>query len=296
VLSYLETSDKNVLNSTTQLGGIANALSQFMSSTATITYTGTAIWQLSQHGTLSQTMMFGPPNMGSCDCSFHDSLSTLVSSVNQLAFLTATNQTIPQQGIPTAGNKTTVVGIEDNTVATYTALPDSLQISDVIHYKTAYLYLGLGVGSTVLCMLLILPAFWRYGELGRPVTLGPMEIASAFRAPMLETGRDGDEAARNLDELIEKVGHRRVQYGVVDEPSQPGTESAPMAIEGTATTPVTAASPDPQNRRSVRLGMGEPTRVRPISGVWGSNPASPAIPRSPRLFSPDSMENIHEHS
>jgi hypothetical protein len=38
VLSYLSPTDTNTINSTSQLGGIANALGQFMSSSATITY------------------------------------------------------------------------------------------------------------------------------------------------------------------------------------------------------------------------------------------------------------------
>lgn len=296
IISYLDTDDQNVVNTTTQLGGMANALAQYMSSTATISYTGGSLWGLTQKGTLSQTMMFGPPNMGSCDCSFKDALSTLVNGINQLAFLTATNQTVSPSGFPSVGQKATVIGVQKNTTTTFTALPNSLQISDVIHYSTDWMYLALGAASTLGCILLIVPSFWRYGQLGRHVTLGPMEIASAFRAPMLEPGKDGEEeSAKNLDELISKVGHRKVVYGVVEDPNRPGTSDSPEeGADGTATDTV-------HNRRSVRLGMGAPSSVRPVSGVYswaGSPPTTPTM-ASPKTTSrpfPSSprMEEIHE--
>jgi Protein of unknown function (DUF3176) len=272
VLSYLHPTDQNIINTTTSLGGIANALGQFMSSSAAITYTGGTLWGLQQKGILSQAMMFGPPNMGSCDCSFRDSLSTLVSSVNQLAFLTATNLIDPPAPKTVrAGTEVTVLGIRENTTTTFASIPHTIQISDVIHYQTHYLYMGLGIGSMLGCILLILPAFWRYGELGRDVTLGPFEVASAFRAPMLETG-EGDEAAKNLDELIEKVGDKRVQFGFVEEECR-ASEAAAAAGTGNSTL---------QKRQSVRLCLDEPARVRPVSVVFRpTSPTIPTIPRSP---------------
>lgn len=273
VLRYLTSSDRNVVNSTTELGGIANALSQFMASSAAITYTGSSLWTLTQKGILSQSMMFGPPNMGSCDCSFRDALSTLVSGVNQLSFLTATS--LINRPAPSAireGTQATVIGILDNTTATFTPMPNSLQISDVIHYKTHYLYMGIGVASMIGCILLIIPAFWQYGELGRQVTLGPMEIASAFRAPMLETGHTGEEAAGNLEQLIKQVGDRKVVYGFVEEEHE--------NKEGVASG---AAAGKVQKRQSVRLCMEEPARVRPVSQVFSpiSPVSSPRTPMSP---------------
>lgn len=268
VLSYLDPTDENVVNSTTQLGGIANALGQFMSSSATITYNGGSLWGLKQTGILSQAKMYGPPNMGSCDCSFKDALGDLVAGVNQLAFLTATNL-IDRPAINEtvkAGKEVTVVGIKNNTMTSFVEMPNTIQISDVIHYKTHYLFMGLGVASTVGCILLILPAFWRYGDLGREVTLGPFEVASAFRAPMLETGH-GEDAAKNLDELIEKVGDKKVQFGFVDERRPSGVAEGGTRLQKT---------------RSVRVCIDEPARVRPVSGAFASPPMSPISDRSGR--------------
>ncbi len=270
VLSYLTTDDRNIVNSTTRLGGVANALSQYLSSTAAITYSGSSLWGLSQKGTLAQTMMFGPPNMGSCDCSFHDALSTLVAGINQLAFLTATALIQRPAFQPVAGTQTTVVGVRDNATATFSNIPNTLQISDVIHYHTHYLYLALGVSSTIGCLLLILPAFWRYGVLGREVTLGPVEIASAFRAPVLETGHGEEKEAGNLKHLIKHVGGRKVMYGYVEEGAQTPDQSS---VDGN------------HNRGSIRLAMEEPAKVRPLSGISEPDPQSPRspVPTSPRI-------------
>ncbi|KAK5099003.1 hypothetical protein LTR70_000875 [Exophiala xenobiotica] len=250
VLSYLTTSDTSNYNSssTTQLGGIANALSQ-------------STLGLTQAGTLAQTMMFGPPNMGSCDCSFRDALSTLIASINQLTFLTAAAliDRSPISNVTRAGDVVTVVGVTENTTTSFTALPDSSR-GDVVHYRTHYLYLALGIGSTIVCIVLVLPTFWRYGELGRPFTLGPMEIASAFRAAMLETGDAGAGVARDLDQLIEQVVERTVVYGFVEEDRRESVDDGDPA----------------GNRRSVRSCMEEPTKVRPVSGVWAMIPTTPS--------------------
>ena len=61
VVEYLYPQDNHSIGSLTALGGIANALSQFLSSTALITLQSDGSWSLDQKGTLAQTMMYGPP-------------------------------------------------------------------------------------------------------------------------------------------------------------------------------------------------------------------------------------------
>jgi len=103
------------------------------------------------------------------------------------------------------------------------------------------------------------------------VTLGPMEIASAFRAPMLETGKAGEEPAGNLDQLLEQVGDRKVVYGFVDE-----EKDVPVGTTGGSGV----ATGGIQKRQSVRICMAEPARVRPVSRVY-TNTTPPMSPRSP---------------
>lgn len=111
--------------------------------------------------------------------------------------------------------------------------------------------MGFAVLSTFVCILLVLPSYWKYGELGRDITLGPIEVASAFRAPMLTEGRaNAAEAGGNMKQLIKDVGHRKVMYGSVDEREDHAEDHTPV-----------------RTRNSIKLGMSEPAKVRPASGV-----------------------------
>lgn len=328
VVRYIYTQDDREIRSLTQLGGIANAISQVLSSTAAITYTGVdESWSLSLLGTLAGRMMYGPPNMGSCDCSFQsNSLDIIIASINQLTFLTATGMvdTSSFRGLPK--NKTPfpstlpqapVVAVDRNYTATFAAAPtDATQLTDVVHYKTRFIPLGFAFGITMLCILLVLPAFWHYGELGRRVTLGPVEIASAFGAPILVDNTHAKEGAEpgseNIDSLIKRIGDRKIVYGFVDvedvgkdhgrpemhletggdDVNEHADDTTPVLKSPTITTDWPLPSPTQDRpvsnlhkRRSVRLAMAPPERVLPPSAVFPL-PKSPLLeqaPKSPKI-------------
>ena len=208
--------------------------------------------------------------MGSCDCSFRDeSLDTLVEAINQLTFMTAIgmvdNSTFTGREV-NADDTATIVGVGQNASTSFRTLTGTMQVSDVVYYKTNYWFMGFAVLSTLVCILLVLPSYWKYGELGRDVTLGPIEVASAFRAPMLTEGRaNAAEAGGDIKELIKDVGHRKVMYGFVDEREDHAEDHIPRST-----------------RHSVKLGISELGKVRPASGVW-SGPNSPRSPASPRF-------------
>ena len=83
-------------------------------------------------------------------------------------------------------------------------------------YKAEYRYLAGYVVVSVVSILAVLPLFWGWWELGRSVSLNPLEIANAFNAPLLEHVDDNGDA----DSIVEAVGKERVMYGYV--PSVPG--------------------------------------------------------------------------
>jgi hypothetical protein len=203
--------------------------------------------------------------MGSCDCSFkHESLDIIVEAVNQLMFLTSVGM-IDQSSFMgrtvKLNDKAAVLGVGRNSSTAFRSIKDTMQISDVVYYRTNFWFMGFGALSTFIVICLVVPSFWRYGELGREVTLGPIEVASAFRAPMLTEGRENAaEAGGNIKELLRDVGHRRVQYGFVDETEDHTEDHFPR-----------------RSRNSVRLAISEPEKVRPASGVQ-----SGSIPNSPR--------------
>ena len=71
----------------------------------------------------------------------------------------------------------------------------------------------------LLCIFLVIPSYWGYWQLGRKVTLGPVEIAHAFRSPMTAPPADNPAAVAKtngtIQELMEEVGDRKVQYGQI---------------------------------------------------------------------------------
>lgn len=177
VVKYLYPQDTHTIRSLRALGGIANALSQLLPSSAAITYEADGSWSLKQVGTLAQTMMYGPPNMGSCDCSFRDeALESIITSINQLTFLVAAGMVdttsfkgLPRgkQAFPSPLPEASVIAVDSNTTTSFRALSDqAVQLTDVVHYRTHYIYAGLSFGITILCILLVIPSFWQYGRIG----------------------------------------------------------------------------------------------------------------------------------
>lgn len=331
VVRYLYTQDTHEIRSLTQLGGIANAISQVLSSTAAITYTGVdESWSLDLMGTLAGRMMYGPPNMGSCDCSFKsNTLDIIIASINQLTFLTATGMVdnsgfrgLPKdkKPFPSTLPSAPIIAVDRNYTATFAAAPaEATQLTEVVHYKSNFIFVGFAFGITVLCILLVLPAFWHYGELGRRVTLNPVEIGSAFGAPILVDNSHlhaAEPGSEGIDSLIKRIGKREIVYGFVDvEHDREDTMRQEMHLRNTDNNPdesldqsrtavrsptVTMESPLPspvldqegrrptptmQKRRSVRLAMAPPERVRPVSEVFPL-PRSPVLeqtPDSPKL-------------
>jgi hypothetical protein len=290
VSRLLDVADQPVFGGKSALGGMANAMSQYLSSAATLTYEGqrenSSVWALNQQGILAQTMMFGPPNIGSCDCSFKSiSLDYIIAKINELAFLTAVgmidHDEFSQRAVQN-GDEATVIGAGANTTASFHATMGTVQVAQVIHYRTNYHFMIAGIVSSLVCVMLVVPTFWRYGELGRSVTLGPIEVASAFSAPMLVQGHHSQQADvhGNIDEVLQEVGEKKVQYGFVEVPGFAG------------------------DRQSVRLAMAEPERVRPASKLW-SPPMSPTSltwvksPKSPAfengsIPSPDLIKKTEE--
>lgn len=232
--------------------------------------------------------------MGSCDCSFRsDALDTIIAGINQLTFLVATGMVdatpfkglgeTKKQPFPSTFPQAQVVGVDANTTTSFRNSGSATQLTDVVHYKTHYVYAGIAFGITILCILLVVPAFWHYGQLGRDVTLNPMEVASAFRSPLLADDKETAEGRKdNIDALIKHIGDRKIQYGFVDVDQQSDSSAATEIPHQVSSPDTPIASPalaqgetsKLQKRKSVRLAMGTPEHVRPTSMVH---------PMSPRL-------------
>lgn len=79
------------------------------------------------------------------------------------------------------------------------------------------------LATMVFCIASVLPSYWGFWQLGRKVTLGPIEIASALGAPVLQQPHT---QAGGVDILLKEVGGRAVRYGEVDESGRLGLAHA----------------------------------------------------------------------
>ncbi|KAL2062003.1 hypothetical protein VTL71DRAFT_6269 [Oculimacula yallundae] len=113
---------------------------------------------------------------------------------------------------------------DDKDVAAGTLVRPAWVYQDAIHYKTNFKFMWGALASMLFCIFCVLPVYYGYWQLGRPVTLGPFEIAAAFRAPVLH---HPSNAA--IDTLIKEVGGRRVRFGEVLD----GDDKGKMAVAQT---------------------------------------------------------------
>lgn len=78
-------------------------------------------------------------------------------------------------------------------------------------YTSNYAYLVGALAVMAADVFVLLPLLWGWWLLGRSVSLSPVEIAKAFRAPMVAEG----ESNASVDALLGQVGRKKVEYGFV---------------------------------------------------------------------------------
>jgi hypothetical protein len=83
-----------------------------------------------------------------------------------------------------------------------------------VYYETDWRWGAAAMCVIFFCVLCVLPSYWGFWELGRKVTLGPIEVAGAFQAPIMNhptVAKHGE-----VDEFVKEIGQRRVRYGQVE--------------------------------------------------------------------------------
>jgi hypothetical protein len=203
----------------TKLGGVYLTLQQTMGSSANLTYnTTTQQWELQQTGTFALQQAAagyaGDVTPGTCNYNyFSGTVNDVVYDINRLGLALMTNPLIQGDG-----------ATQDTPVS---------QIGFGIHYRTNYAFMAGAVASMILCALLVFPTYWGFWQLGRPVSLAPVEIANAFRAPVLENPKASNGV---VDDLLKEVGSRRVMFGEMPEGRLAVEEVGKVRRVGTAPT------------------------------------------------------------
>jgi hypothetical protein len=144
-----------------------------------------------------------------CSLTWKDPMQDMLTTMQSLAFRTTVSMatTDPSTYAPTFASQ----------AVTSLRAPWTQRITVSGHrkyptYRTSPLLVTLGVLISLLSMAAMIPLYKGFWELGRAVSLNPLELARAFGAPMLE-GLDGNAGAEMV--TLERGG-MSVRYGALE--------------------------------------------------------------------------------
>ena len=85
---------------------------------------------------------------------------------------------------------------------------EAKQSTSTTFYHSDYRFLGIGLAVMATSLLAVWHILWGWWELDCSITLSPLEVAKAFRAPILQTR----EEFREDDDILRNTGHAKVRY------------------------------------------------------------------------------------
>lgn len=224
--------DPNQLGNVKFTGGLVVKLKSLLESSANMTYNAALNDYLEVQSGIVPDIQAYTTTINQCGWGFENPRDFLINKANQLAFAVSVlsmniTTTELNKGLQVGTNYTITDSIETELVK---KLAGSYASFDRVHYSTNWGFLAGAIASMLVCVICVLPSYWGYWELGRPVSLGPFEIASAFMAPVLEhsAAKTGD-----VKVLMKEVGEKKVQFGVVDASAVPVGEERLAIAEQT---------------------------------------------------------------
>lgn len=243
-LEFLEYVDLNEgFNQTSTIGALTYVLNNLYASSANLTYKDD--WDIKLQGGQAQTTFFADTDTETFSRCYYDidrsgqddPAIELLRKLNTLSFVAA----LYLKGQPTTDeqNRTAAGMIQQTALSSVTGI--------VEEYTTDFHYVAGALVATLVTVLLVLPVYWGFWQLGRKVTLGPLEIANAFNAPIIRPdtvkGQHGD-----FEEVLNEVGKRRVRYGQL--------RSAPPGSMGIAQPEQVVQPQFRESRRFTRAQQG----------------------------------------
>ncbi|KAI4929021.1 hypothetical protein J4E85_005644 [Alternaria conjuncta] len=207
-LKVLNTAKLNeYFNETSTVGALAYIMNNLYESSANISHGST--WDIVARGASAQSIFYAESDESEDRCWYNikkpgrdDPTIELLRKLNTLSFVTA----LYIKGAPTTDrDKRKALGMTSQNITT--------SITGIVEeYLTSSAYVYGALAATFITVILVLPVYWGFWQLGRKVTLGPLEISQAFGAPIIAPDKmkayHGD-----FDQVLEDVGDRRVQYG-----------------------------------------------------------------------------------
>lgn len=189
------------------LGGLFLAASSLFKANATYQWAGAIGTMMTLPDTLSNQFLETPVGNNTlyglglplaCASNWTDPTSHILSALNEIAFRVSM--------------KAAAFPFRNTTAPAPPQLLIMQEVRTINVFRSVYKFLAASTVLTVVCVVLVLPTFMGWWELGRRVTLNPIELAKSFDAPLLS----GPGSNAPLRELVQTMGMRNVRYGEVD--------------------------------------------------------------------------------
>lgn len=144
-----------------------------------------------------------------CGTTWNDPMPDMINTMQSLAFRTTVAMaTAPDSLFATSLTGATLADLR----STWTQRIPITGYRTVPVYHTSPLLVALGIAVSLIGVVAVVPLYYGFWEMGRKVSLNPLETARAFGAPLME-GLDGNTTP---DMISVERGGMGVKYGALD--------------------------------------------------------------------------------
>lgn len=268
----------------TSIGGIAKAAGSLYDSEISLYDIGGSL-QMFSEGTMGYTYRNSTDGvLGDAAMSWTDPTADVIATLQELTFRFAvynTNDTTPLvKGANDGEAKPRRLRVRRQEGGGATAEENGggggggSETVTINIYASHFGYLGAALAVMLVATMAVFPLFYGWWNLGRDVSMSPVEIAKAFKAPHTE----GADANASVDKLLRQIGKRKARYGVVATTEFEGADSSRLNLTlggGRMGSTTTLASPLSPNHN---LAVHDPDSKR---GYADDRAMSPSLPRTP---------------
>jgi hypothetical protein len=162
-------------------------------------------WTLETSGMIAQDHLTSTNYTYICEDTWRDPTPKIVAELQKLMFRAALSVPYDPKAKPLP------VGSATNRTVQQIQTVNVVRLQDKSVFQVDYGFLAAGAAVMAVCLVVVAATFSEWWKIGRPITMSPIEIAKAFKAPVLK----GDGINSDLNGLLPLVGERRVRYGEV---------------------------------------------------------------------------------
>lgn len=222
-------------NAPSNLAGFILAAKALYYGTATYQFGGGAGWILNLNGASSnryfqRTDPTANYYLLEANITWRDPMEDMINSMREIAFRTSLRIAADNTSYPNASQIVPFTGETPKTI-----------------YTSNYAYMTGAVVVSLFGILFVIPTFYGFWELGRPVSLSPLEIAKAFNAPLL-TDVHGNRHAQNM---LSDVAGMKVRYGDAGSVTLATTHGGDGDLRKLEIGPVTHVRPPAKGARYI---------------------------------------------